>query len=337
MNDHLHVPMRPVPGGRWGLVWLCTLAIVGGSVVGLERFVRGRGYVPSVKDDEYMWSLERARAADNSPRTMAILGASRILLAFSPHAFRETLPQWKYVQLAKQGSFPLAALRDLAFDSRFRGVALVDLAEGGFDTINAESQASLVATYHKGWRSFGQLAERVLETIVQARVALLSTSGLRTLGSLLQDGTFPAPFYTTTFADRTKYADYNLTDVERRRLKQLARIEAGGGGQADPDAWLAPALSLELHIALIQSRGGNVVFVRMPTCDERWERDETFYPKALFWDRFARITRAQTVHFQDVPALAHFECPDTSHIASKNGPAFTRGLLDVLRSRGVVK
>lgn len=323
--------MRPVPGGRWGLVWLCTLVIVVVSAIGLEAFVRSRGYVPSVKDDEYMWSLERARAADGSHRTMAILGASRILLAFSPQAFRETLPDWKYVQLAKQGSFPLAALRDLALDPAFKGIALVDLQEGAFDTINAESQRPLVETYHRGWRTIGQLVERVLETAVQSRVALLSGDGLRTLGSLIGEGTWPTPFYTTTFADRTKYADYSLTDVERRRGKQLDRIEAGGVGQADPDAWLAPALGLELHVALIQSRGGDVVFVRMPTCDERWERDEMFYPKAQFWDRFARITRARTIHFKDYPALANVDCPDTSHIDSKDGPAFTRGLLGALK------
>lgn len=318
-------------------MWLCTLVLVGGSVIGLELFVRSRGFAPSVKDDEYMWSIERARAADNSPRTMAILGASRILLAFSPQAFREALPDWTYVQLAKQGSFPLAPLRDLAFDPSFRGVALVDLPEGGFDSFNSESQQPLVATYHKGWRTVGQLGERVLETAVQSHVALLATSGLRTISSIFLEGRFPAPFYTTTFADRTKYADYNLTDVERRRLVQLARIEAGGVGQANPDVWLQKALSLELHVALIQSRGGEVVFVRMPTCDARWDRDEMFYPKADFWDRFARSTRAQTIHFKDVPALAHFECPDTSHIASKDGPAFTRGLVEVLRSRGLLQ
>ena len=163
--------MRQVPGGRWGLVWLCTLLLVGGSVLGLEKFVRARGFVPSVKDDEYAWALARRQASNGSPHTVAVLGASRILLAFSPQAFRAALPDWTYVQLAKQGSFPLATLRDLAFDPDFRGVALVDIVETGFDMRYWDSQKPLVDAFHRGWRSVGQLAERTLETAVQSRVA----------------------------------------------------------------------------------------------------------------------------------------------------------------------
>ncbi len=327
--------MRQVPGGRWGLVWLLTIAIVGGSVVGLELFARSRGFVPSVKDDEYAWALARGRAADHSPHTVAVLGASRILLAFSPQAFRAALPDWTYVQLARQGSHPLATLRDLAFDPAFRGVVLVDISEGGFDPSNWHSQDALVATYHRGWRSFGQLTERRLETAVQSHVALLASDGLRTIAALFVEHKLPRPFYTTTFSDRTKYADYNMTDVERRRLVQLARLDGYGGDVADPDAWLASALAQDIYVALIQARGGQVAYVRMPTCAERWQTDETKWPKALFWDRFARTTRAQTIHFKDYPALAGFACPDTSHIASKDGPAFTRAVIEILRERGV--
>jgi hypothetical protein len=58
-------------------------------------------------------------------------------------------------------------------------------------------------------------------------------------------------------------------------------------------------------------------------------------PKAQFWDVLATRTRAVTVHFKDYPELAKFPCPDTSHIASKDGPEFTHALLEILRARGV--
>ena len=41
-------------------------------------------------------------------------------------------------------------------------------------------------------------------------------------------------------------------------------------------------------------------------------------------------------HFKDDPVLASFSCPDTSHIDSKDGPRFTRALIDVLIARGVI-
>lgn len=327
--------MRQVPGGRWGLTWLVTLVLFVGCALGLEAFVRSRGYEPSIKEDVYSWALERRRASDRSPRTVAILGASRILLAFSPQAFRAKLPDHRYVMLAYQGSVPIGSLRDLALDPDFRGIALVDIAENGFARSNWSAQDELLAAYNRGWRSVGQLSERWLTTRVQSQVALLASDGLRTLGALLRDGAWPKPPYTTTFPDRTKFADYDLVDVDRKRMMRLQRIEGWTREAEDPAPWLADALAQELYIALIHARGGKVVYVRMPTCDERWEHDDVKTPKALFWDRLAQATQAVTVHFKDYPALSEFECPDTSHIASKDGPRFTAALLDILVARGV--
>ena len=64
------------------------------------------------------------------------------------------------------------------------------------------------------------------------------------------------------------------------------------------------------------------------------DRKEHF-PKAQFWDRFAADTRAVPVHFLDVPTLAHFECPDLTHIDERDAPRFTEALLDELTRLGV--
>jgi hypothetical protein len=64
--------------------------------------------------------------------------------------------------------------------------------------------------------------------------------------------------------------------------------------------------------------------------------DNAKWPKDIFWDRLAARTHAQTIHFKEHPALATLECPDTSHIDSKDGPQFTRGVIDILRERGVI-
>ncbi|MGE0395370.1 MAG: hypothetical protein AB7T06_01490 [Kofleriaceae bacterium] len=318
------------------MTMLATAIVTLSAIVALEVFVRSRGFQPSVKDDEYLWATERARASDRSPTTMAILGSSRILLAFNPGAFRETLPRWKYVQLAVQGSRPLGALMDLALDPAFRGVALVDIVELNFKPSGYGAMDRELAAYHRGWRAAGELAERWLSTEVQERFALLAAGGLRTLRHLSFKGAWPTPPYTTTAADRTRYADYSLVDARARRKHQLARIESWDDVQF-LGGWLAEPLALEIFVAMIQSRGGNVVFVRMPTCDERWAYDESVAPKAEYWDRFAAITRAQTIHFADYPQLSSFECPDTSHIDSKDGPRFTRALLDILVERNVLQ
>ncbi len=326
---------RTVPGGRWGATWLVVTVVVAAALVGLEVFVRSRGYQPSIKDDEYTWAIERSRASDDSPHTVALLGTSRILLAFSGDAFAKAMPGWRYVQLGIDGSAPIGALWDLARDPSFRGVAIIDVNEPHFYRDSWSAADRYIETYQRRHRAIGGMLERRLATIVQSRLALLTTRGIRMFGKLVRHGSLPLPPYVVTRADRTQFADYSLTDLARQRRVRLERIEGWDMARAAEEPWLADALAVEPAVAAIQARGGQVVYVRMPTCDERWAADEQIMPKALFWDRLATQTRAVAIHFKDHPELARFECPDTSHIDSKDGPAFTRSLLQIWRARGV--
>lgn len=320
-----------MPGGAWRRTWIAAAAMAAIAVVGLEWSMRDHGYRPSVKDDEYAWAWQRIRASDGSPRTVAVLGTSRILVAFSPAAFAGALPGWKSVQLAIDGTQPVASLIDLARDPEFRGIAIVETLEFGIAPANWDSQRSYVAAYHRRWRAPGAMLERWLATWIEARLAVLSNTGLRVLQ------TWGSPPYVTTLPDRTQFADYALTDVaelRRRRLEILGQTPPPPTQQG-ADAWLADVLRLEPYVAAIRARGGAVVYLRMPTCDERWAADQQSTPRALFWDRLAARTRAIAIHFADHPSLRDFECPDTSHIASKDGPRFTRALIEVLIDRGV--
>jgi hypothetical protein len=38
----------------------------------------------------------------------------------------------------------------------------------------------------------------------------------------------------------------------------------------------------------------------------------------------------------DEPTLQNYECPDLSHLASREGPRFTRALIDVMVRRGAI-
>jgi hypothetical protein len=155
------------------------------------------------------------------------------------------------------------------------------------------------------------------------------------LGQLWSTHSWPKPPYVTTHADRTRYANFSLTDLEDKRTRRLARIETWENEKPDAKQWLQDALGLEPAVAAIQARGGKVVYVRMPTCDALWDADERMFPKAQFWDQLAARTHAIAIHFKDDPTLASFDCPDTSHLDMRDAPAFTRALLQVLRDRGV--
>jgi hypothetical protein len=327
---------RTVPQGRWGATWLVALLVAVVVVVQFERFIRSRHYQPSIKDDEYAWAWQRASIANDSPRTLALLGSSRIMLGFSPAAFAEALPSWRYAQLGINGTTPIGALHDLARDEHFKGIALVDVSEPAFYQESWPSQAKYVTAYHRRWRAIGAMVERVLATEVQSRLALLATRGVGTFGKWLQTGQWPKPPYVVTLSDRSRVADWSVADAERQRRARAETFAKRNTTQRDPTPWLADALRSEPAIAQIQARGGHVVYVRMPTCDERWAGDELAFPQAQFWDPLAARTRAITIHFKDYPELSKFECPDTSHIESKDAPEFTRALLGILERKGVI-
>lgn len=329
------VPARPVPAGPWGRTWVTALAIIVVSIAGLEWVARRHGYQPSVKDDEYAWAWQRMRVSDNSPHTVALVGTSRILLAFSSSAFRQMLPGYKPVQLAIDGTQPGGALIDLANDPAFRGVVIVDTLESGITPDDWHRVDSYVRAYHRRWRELGAMADRWLSTLVESHLALLSARGMSVLTHGLR-----SPPYVTTFADRTQHADYSRTNVAFHRQLQLDRIRKVMAlpppTAQNADQWLHTALEMEPYIDRIQARGGRVVYVRMPVCDERWVADQRTVPKALFWDRLAARTHALTIHFADYPTLRDFACPDTSHLDSKDAPRFTRALLAILIQRGVL-
>lgn len=318
-------------------MWLLAVVLIVGGVGGLEAYVRSRGYVPSVKDDEYAWAWARGKVSDGSPRSVAILGTSRILLAFSQQAFEEAAPGYPVTQLAIDGSQPAGSLIDLAEDPEFVGIAIVDTQEFGIVPENWHRQDAYVEAYHRKWRAPGAMVERWLATEAQKRMALFEVSGMKPILNAWHQ----TPPYVVTHADRTQYADYSKSGVAKQKKRQVdkveKRMERPGATQKIADDWLARAMQIEPYVEKIQARGGVVVFVRMPTCDERWELDQHDSPKDRFWDRFAAATKAVTVHFKDYPELSGFECPDTSHLDSKDAPAFTRGLVTVLQRKGVLR
>ena len=76
----------------------------------------------------------------------------------------------------------------------------------------------------------------------------------------------------------------------------------------------------------IRARGGQVIFVRMPTSEPLWTRQARAYPRADYWDRFAAASGSPTIHFADYPSLSCFECPDYSHLDASDAPAFSHAL-----------
>jgi hypothetical protein len=324
---------------RWLLVWsLATVLTVGGWLA-FEQYWRGQNYIPTVMDSVDLWSLHRARVTKSAPPLrVALLGASRIQYGLSPAVFRDEARGTDPVMLAVNGRYPLAALRDLAEDPDFRGMAIVGVDSRGMDRRVREMQARYVQHYHHDWSPAREAHRRLLTRVQQHAIAARPDFSFMTLIKRVLDGYGP-PYreYVTFERDRSGGTDYSRSNIAAIRAARVADLAAyyRANVPPSPDDWLDGMRDVVRWVEAINARGGKVVIYREPVSGEHLALDEASFPRAQYWDRLVPVMPAAMIDFRDYPELA-IETPDTSHIDIRDIERHTRGLVRVLKRRGVL-
>lgn len=328
---------------RWLVVWTLSATISIGGWLVFECYWREAGYAPSVMDSIDLWSLNRARAVKASPPLrVALLGASRIQFGLSPAVFRDEARAMNLavdpIMLAVNGNYPLAALRDLAEDEKFVGVAVVGIDARGMDKKVWEMQGNYVHHYHHDWSPSRELHRRLLTRLqthaIAARpdfsVITLAKRGIDHLGP-------PQKEYVTFDRDRSGGSDYQRGDIAaigNARVAELANYYRLNR-PPPPIAWLNETHDIIRWVKRINARGGKVVFYREPVSSGHIELDEANFPRAEYWDRLAAIFPGLMLDFHDYPTLL-IDTPDTSHIDIRDIDRHTRALVRVLRAKQVL-
>jgi hypothetical protein len=160
------------------------------------------------------------------------------------------------------------------------------------------------------------------------------------------------PQYLVTLPDRSRLADYKRVEMPRfywhRVLRHLGNPTSINATVSDEELGLqltrfvqgltpkladVPTQQTLQHLAAavdaIQSRGGRVIFLAMPTSGLILAADDRSYPRLAFWDRIVASTRATAFHWKDYPALSVFVCPDGSHLDRQDTKAFTEAFVAV--------
>jgi len=294
-------------------------------------------HVPSVTDDPELWSCHRLRVDAPGREKLVILGASRVQLGVSLKVMKDRLPDYEVIQLAVDGRHPLAVLRDLADDDRFRGVVLCAITAMGFEKKHWNDQQEFVDYFHRR-STLNNRINRKIKTAVQERFVVVDPylHIRRLINNLDVLGKLPDHRYLVTFRDRSREADYMRLNLPRLRNYRTGRIREiyAENPPPPPSAWERDAAETAPWVRKITLRGGRVIFLRLPTSGEHWAIDETFYPRNVYWDRIAALTGADTIHFMDEPLLNAFECPEGSHLDFRDARRFTGGLVNVLENKG---
>jgi hypothetical protein len=327
------------PDHPWLKTWVLAVALAGTALLGWEAILRSQGHRPSVVDDKALWAGQRERVySRNGEGVIVLLGECRMQSAVLPGLLQEQFPQVRVVQLAVEGTSPVATLRDLADDEDFRGIVVSSLNDRMLCTDMWATQQEYVEHYHANHTLDARLNRRIA-TAIQRRFTVIHPH-LRlddVLGHLARHRRLPAPYYMETHPDRSRLADYSREDLQEHREFIMSRLQESYTAieMVSDSQWLQAALEIEASVQAIRARGGRVVFVRFPTSGEHLACDHRTFPRDRYWDQFAAGTSALSIHFEDVPELAAFECPDLSRLDRSDAPQFTLGLAKVLKDSGL--
>ena len=328
-------------------VWFTCISVAILVLLSIEGFWRFSGYRPTLIDDWSLWCTQRDQleTADNS--TVVLLGHSRMHQSFVPSQFKNDAPDREFLQLAIFNAEPLVCLQDIALNTQFAGTIVCTfleyslLSDAWLPTEREPYRTGLVNYYHQDWGPKLKI-DRWFSNLIQSS-SVLSSPELAPHEAFpdIVRGEWP-PQWVWTNIDRTQRVDYRgidfLEEYKKIQLSKLKKIIEKHKAYPSYENWpdLDALKKLDGFVQRIQSRGGKVLFIRPTTSGDFHQEVIKSFPRERFWDVFATNTSAQTIHFEDIPELASFECADGSHLFHDDAKTFTSVLVRELKQRDML-
>ncbi len=345
-------PERPrsSPGERipWGRVWLLAVTIIGLLAAGEETAWRSQGFLPTIPTHSDknlptsvagdLWYYWRHHPQMHSDRVLVLLGTSRMHADIDLTTMDRILPEFTHIQLAIGGSVSsLGILADLAADENFRGIVVCELYTPFLGEERMDDHRDM-RDYRPADPDAWQDTIRKLWLFSRAVIGSPHYSWQNVLAAVQQYDSLGTGHLTTqTFRRETRW-DFrcaSVPDHEHLGNATVAQYEATYSEFhfKGRDTLLKDLERVNADVRAIQKRGGEVIFVTLPTAGGLWELGQKHHPRAEHWDVVEAHTPAICIHFQDVPGMQGFTIPDLSHLDFRDTAAFTRGLAEEIRRR----
>ena len=322
-----------------------TLIFVTISLVVWEMNVRSKGFDNSYDDEGPLWSNTRAMVYESPDRSTVFIGSSRIKFDLDINTWEATTGDHA-VQLACVGSTPIPVLENLANDNNFKGKLIIDVTEGLFFSTspnNSETPEKDIKYYKEQtpaqWAGFriNHLLESQLVFLDKDRLSL--NAMLSNLRIPNRPGVFEFPIFPPDFGrvkyDRQEYmTNFFETDTNQQNqvrgiwdfFRKLSKDPPASGTKLD-----SILTSVKSAIDKIKARGGQVIFVRTPSSGPYLMGEKKGFPREKYWDRLLTFTNCKGIHFEDYPAIAHFDCPEFSHLKQSDAIVFTENFIKILQ------
>lgn len=325
---------RPVPDLPWPRIWAVAGAVVLLTLGGSELLWRARGYPAELRDGPGLWALMRKSVAQNDPRQVVIIGDSRMQNGISTAAFQEVF-KTKPVQLALVNGAAAPVLFNLAQDPSFNGIVVSSVNRWDLSGMPEKWEMPRdYLNYYQGLTPAQILDERVAMLLEPNLVFMLPDLAPAQLAAAAWKRKWPDQPYIHLNPDRSRITDYSKFPYLELRKK---RNEGEGWFKefppVDPPQMLRDLAIIQSAVARIQERGGQVVFVRMPSSGPVRELEDKMFPREKFWRPWIVRTGALGVSFEDYPELSGFDCPDYVHLDHQAVGPFSRALAEIIRRK----
>lgn len=319
---------------RAGRVWWVALLLAGGLLLGAELGWRHRGFRPEPKDTPELWSWMRGRASDEGGgRGVVLLGSSRFRTDVVPGELSKALGGQPVFELALNASSSLPVLEELARDERFRGRVLCEVSPTMFFSVGpseTRTKPEACVEQHRH-RTLAAPWETRLRLPLQERLAVLHPDLFpkAVVHHWLLNRSLPRPNPVWLLADRSYHREFDAAKLAEMRAEWVHVFRDTHGRAPAPREWEELLERVASSVERIRARGGDVVFIRPISSGTVRRIEDERFPRARYWDRLVRRT-GKGVTFEDVPALAHLEAPDESHLDYAGALEFSRFLAGVL-------
>ena len=346
--------VRPIPQLPCRGITVAVVLIVIAAASAWELYCRSIGYGPTLHDNEDLWTSARRRV---KPESIVIIGDSRGWYDLDLDELQKGLGK-RPVQLAMGGSCAYPVLADLANDKNFHGTVICSvvprlfIAPPGSPPMDHAEKA--VRRSHT--QTLAQRASQYLDMPLEEHVAFLKPEEL-TLDGLLKRLPIPNRPYALISPRLPPY--FGTLDRERRaRMIEKCARPASELARMTQQIWLplftpppppsyipqaefaksmGQAIEQRFHdvaaaVQKLRSRGGKIVFVRLPNSGGLKALEDRQTPRAAVWDRVIKDTAAPGIYYEDFPELAGFNCPEWSHLSAGDSVEFSKRLIPHLRA-----
>jgi len=333
---------RPVPVlGRSGLMALMVAIVL---MVAWEAWVRSEGVTPSYRNSDGQWAEQRRRINDGDGDGWVFSGSSRTLSNMQLSVW-ERLDKRRPVQLALEGTAPVAVMESLADDEDFTGTLIVGVAPGLFFS-GYELRRSAIDRYQTEsptqWfgNKVSMLAEPYLAFYTQdfslpailrrqplpAREDVIFRLDVRKVFNYAHDRNtrlWERVINDEVYNEQTKkiWAQYWMPLA---KLPPPVREKLLEGRQKQIDRAVAAAKKL-------QAKGAEVIFVQMPYEGHYATSEIDIAPRDLTWDVLLERSGALGLHFQDHKEMQGFILPEWSHMSGEEADRFTEAFYGLVQ------